>query len=437
MNKKILLFHPQTSHERNYKFFWIPYSLLSVAGSVKAENYEVIIRDNNLEKMSDHRSYLEKTLDGCVCVGISSMIGHQISDGLSFAKQVRETDKTIPIVWGGALPTLLPRITLKNEYVDFIVRGQGETGLLGLLKHLSKEQKNLPVNVGFKTSENVLIEGQLVKPENREKFPNYPLDLIDVERYIRNDPHISTRAINYVSSQGCPFGCGFCADTALYCMKWSAFSAERTASEITTLTRKHNVNGIKFFDSNFFVAQKRALLFAELISKEGITWGASAHPQNILALDDKGLRKLRLCGLKRLLVGTESAVQEELNMVGKGTKVEHIEKVANLLYKNDLIASLTFVVGYPSMPEKNIDQTIKFVERLASLYPQHEFKIHLYLPYPGTPLYKRALDNGFSPPNDIEGWGKLDYYQKVTPWVSNDVEKKIRTFNESYCPYVT
>lgn len=436
MAKHILLYHPQTQHERNYKFFWIPYSLLGIAAPLYHEGYRITIWDNNLNRKSDYRNDFRNILDECICVGVSSMIGHQIVDGLAFSRQVRETNPRIPIVWGGALPTLLPRTTLENDCIDFIVRGQGESGFLGLIRYLSKEQKTIPKSVGYKINGN-LVEGQHYPPEEKEKFPRYPFEIINVEKYVRNDPHINTRVLNYVSSQGCPFGCGFCTDTSMYKRKWAALTANRTAGEIKYLVETYNLNGIKFYDSNFFVNKKRAVEFASRISEDTISWAASAHPKNLLNLSSKELQILKQSGLTRLLIGAESGVQKELDFIGKGIKVGDIVELADLLDKKDIIASFTFIVGYPAMPIENIEITLKFAEKLASKYRKHEYKIHIYLPFPGTFLYKMAKDCGFLPPQNLEGWARLDYYERHTPWVSEEYEMQIRTFNETYCPYVS
>jgi len=436
MSKKIILYHPKTHHEKNYRFFWIPYSILSVAAPLIDGGYDVEIWDNNLNERTDYRKKLSSVLEDTICIGVSSMIGHQITCGLRFSKQVKEINSKIPIAWGGALSTLVPETTLKNKFIDFIVRGQGESGFLGLIHYLEGKQKSIPKNVGYKNNGKI-NEGENTVFEDKNTFPRYPFKIINIKRYIRNDPQINTRVLNYVSSQGCPFGCGFCTDTSIYHQKWSALDVDRVIDEVRFLIKGFKLNGIKFYDSNFFVNKKRTIDFARRFSEISVSWAASAHPKNLLDLTSKDFDILRQSNLKRLLIGAESGVQEELNLVKKGIKVKDIEKLADALNKKDIIASFTFIVGYPKMPEENIDITLKFAERLATEYKNHEFKIHIYLPFPGTPLYELAKNCGFSPPSTLEDWSRLDYYEKQTPWISSEHETDVRIFNETYCPYVS
>ena len=62
-----------------------------------------------------------------ICIGISSMTGEQIRRGKMFAKMIREFDEKIPIVWGGAHPSLLPEMTIEIPGVfDTLTGGAAE-----------------------------------------------------------------------------------------------------------------------------------------------------------------------------------------------------------------------------------------------------------------------------------------------------------------------
>lgn len=206
--------------------------------------------------------------------------------------------------------------------------------------------------------------------------------------------------------------------------------------DVSDLVENNHLDGIKFYDSNFFMDTHRALEFAKLVRDEHISWAASAHPANLLSLDHHGVELLKESGLKRLLIGAESGVQEELDFIGKRIRVSDITELAELLERNEIIGSFTFVIGYPGMPAGNLKKTLQFAEKLATEHKGHEYKIHLYLPFPGTPMYERAISFGFKPPASLNEWANLDYYEQNTPWVSKEDERSVRSFNETFCPYV-
>ena len=94
----------------------MPIGLYKIAGYC-AEKYDVIIVDSRL---TDAQQKIKEILDtrDVLCVGFSVMIGSQIADARKLSKIFCGT---IPIVWGGALPTMLPEITLQETFVDFII----------------------------------------------------------------------------------------------------------------------------------------------------------------------------------------------------------------------------------------------------------------------------------------------------------------------------
>lgn len=427
---KVILYFPKTMHEKNYKFFWIPYSVLSIAAPLIDIGVEVQIIDGNLEEE------LNFSTDDLICVGISSMIGHQIEDGLEFCKKIRSVSN-VPLIWGGAFPTLLPEVLIDSYYVDYIIRGPGDYLFADLVKSLKKGILHID-GIAYRNG-NKKVLGEIQALPNRELLPKYPFNLIETDRYIRNDPDISSRVINYVSSQGCPFGCGFCTDVAIYNRKWSAYSAERTLEEIIDLTESCSANGVKFYDSNFFANPYRAMDFARgmIERKTNLKWAASAHPKNLLSLTDNDFKTLKESGLTRILVGAETGVQEELDFIGKNIKSHEIMELAKKLEYYNIICSFSFITAYPTMPNENIDKTIEFATKLAESTVGHEYKIHFFLPFPGTPLYDLAINNGFLPPKDLMGWSNLDYYYIETPWINIEYQDKIRKFNTKYCPYVS
>jgi radical SAM superfamily enzyme YgiQ (UPF0313 family) len=144
-------------------------------------------------------------------------------------------------------------------------------------------------------------------------FPPFPWDLLPLERYVRDDSNIAVRTLNYVSSQGCPFPCGFCSEVALHEHAWNAFPPERVVSDARELVRRVRIDGLKLYDANFFVNLGRSLKFAELIAPLRLRWAAACHPASLLRLEDDQLATLAGSGLCRLLVGLESGKQEVLN----------------------------------------------------------------------------------------------------------------------------
>jgi anaerobic magnesium-protoporphyrin IX monomethyl ester cyclase len=438
---RIILFHPKTLHEKNYRYFHIPYSILSLASVIDRKSYELVLIDNNLVNTENYETLIKQEGKDLLCVGISAMIGHQIHDGLKFSRAVRKYNNKIPIIWGGPLPTLLPKVTIENENIDIIVRGQGEVTFYELVEAL-RFMKPLSsiLGISYKSANGEIIHNADRPFSSLKQFPPYrsSYDLINVNKYLRFDEHINTRTVSYHSSQGCPFNCGFCCEVALWKRKWSGFQPNEVLSDIEFLIKKFSINGIKFYDSEFFIDNNRAFAIINgMIERQfHINWYASIHPINLAKYTNKQLELLKLSGVSRLLIGAESGVQDELNLIAKGTDKAMLLNLAKKCSDFGIVGSFTFITGYPESPSSNIETTLDFARSILDVNKNHECKIHFYAPFPGTPLYKYAINNGFIPPKSLEEWSMYDYYNIVTPWVEKKYEKIVRNFNENSYPYL-
>lgn len=439
--KKIVLFHPRTMHENNYRYYHVPYSVLSTASLLDRSKYEIIVLDDNVNQKNDYLQDLSTWESEILCVGISSMVGAQIDGAIRFAKAVRDLDRRVPLIWGGPLPTMLPEETILHPNVDIAVQGQGEITLKEIVERLDDDRsiENIKGTI-LLTKNNQIIKNQKRPFEDLNTFPAYSTSysLVNLENYIWPDEHIASRTISYHSSQGCPYNCGFCCEVSLWERWWSGLTATRVLQDIQYLVTRFNVNGIKFYDSEFFINRKRALEFAQgLIERKiDVHWAASIHPQNLHQITCEQLQILRQSGLTRLLIGAESGVQQELDLIGKNVKKEILYEIAKRCAEQDIVICFTFVTGYPSMPSTHIDETIRFADDLHRFEPMHEAKLHFFGPYPGAPLYDLALEYGFVPPTSLEAWAKYDYYNILTPWVEPQYAPLLREFNETHYPYI-
>jgi len=404
-----------------------------------AEGYQVNIIDENAQLKPFDNNELSQLLQDALCVGVSSMTGHQIANGLEFSKIVREINPNIPIVWGGAHPTLFPKECLESPLIDFVIRGQGESTFRKLINAISSSSRLKPYLIPgvCEKMENQFFITETPSLEDKNLFPSFPWDTVDVEFYIRNDSGISNRVINYVSSQGCPYGCGFCSEVALHKRKWTAFSAERVLADAKLLVNRFNVNGIKFYDANFFVDLKRVITIAQGLKTYGLSWAASSHPNSLLQLRTPDWNLLSASGCKRLLIGLESGSESILKLIKKQYSVQNTLILAKKLSDANITGSFTFVVGFPNSPDPDeVSKTIELGKIIRHENPNHEVKIHFYAPYPGTPLWETALSAGFVAPKTLDNWSKYDYYQIQTPWLQHGLEPLVEKFNKENCPYV-
>ena len=89
MTDTVLLLHPRTFHERNYRYYHIPYSLLSLVVPLQHAGLDVLLMDDNVLRSSNYEDLLTSCCRRCVCVGISVMIGQQITCAISLSRAAK------------------------------------------------------------------------------------------------------------------------------------------------------------------------------------------------------------------------------------------------------------------------------------------------------------------------------------------------------------
>lgn len=428
----MILFNPKSAQQFEGQQV-IPYNLLALAGPLEQAGFEPVVIDEAVE--GDYRDRIPALLDGALFVGISSMTGFQIAGGLALARIVAERAPDLPRVWGGVHPSLLPDQTLADEHVDAVVIGQGEQTVVEIARALGAGG-SLEGIEGVVFKEN----GRIIRNAPRrwqpaENFAPYSFHLICLERYVRRVGHIGARLVNYISSHGCPYDCGFCASSAMCGRYWTGLSAKRTLDDVEHLYRTGKIDAVCFDDGNFFVNRKRvrAILEGLVERKIDIMWYACARVDELMRFDDSLWRLMRDTGCRELLIGAESGDQDALDLIGKGITVEDTIAFLRRCKKWSIPLECSLMIGFPLDPEKEFWKTVELIRHIVRIDAENfRLKALYYMPYPGSRLYQEALRRGFEPPTTLAGWSEFMLKQPHTPWVSG----RLRAWNEFVIKHV-
>jgi radical SAM superfamily enzyme YgiQ (UPF0313 family) len=111
-----------------------------------------------------------------------------------------------------------------------------------------------------------------------------------------------------------------------------------------------------------------------------------------LLLKEDNIRHLKNAGCETVWVGAESASQQVLDAMEKGTTVEQIYEATRLLHNNDIRVGFFLQYGYPGETRKDIERTLQMVKDCMP----DEIGISVSYPLPGTRFYERVKQ-------DLEG----------------------------------
>ena len=430
----ILLFRPVaepvTTSKVERKECWIPYSILTIAGPALDAGFKVVLYDGYFDE--DYEAILEKHKDDLALVGVTTLTGYQITDGLKFAKMVRERHPEIPLIWGGYHPSLYPEQTAEHPLVDVVVCGQGEVTFVELLKAL-RDGGDLSKVKGLAYREKAT--GKVLKTPGRELHDlnefRYRFDLLPMMRYTSERyPEIGKRMVSYFSSYGCPYKCGFCAEPQVTNRRWKSLVGKRVVDDLAELNRLTGADAIYFADSNFFVKKDRVREICEELKarKLPMTWFANARADQLIRYGDDMWQLMKDSGLRQMLVGAESGSDEILDFITKDSTVEDHVKFLEKAKQYGIIAEFSLIVGFPNAPVDDFKANVDYVGKIMEYSRENKVLLYIYTPYPGTALFQKAIDAGLEVPKSFEGWSNYSLRQINTPWLRGNFAKRYEFF---------
>ena len=243
----VLLIEPRTGES---DVIYAPLGLLAL-GAYLESDFSVAVLDQRLYTRQEFISLLNAELDKRpTLVGVTAITGKQITYGLEITRLVKERDANTPVVWGGVHPTFIAEITLANEYIDFVVRYEGEATLLELAQALRDGRHDFENILGLCFKKNGEVFLNLARPQlDMQKLPQPAWHLIDVPRYVEGlSVAQSDRPIDVATARGCPFRCAFCYEIDWSGRMYRSRSSEQVIEELRMLADKFGTNHIIIHD---------------------------------------------------------------------------------------------------------------------------------------------------------------------------------------------
>jgi hopanoid biosynthesis associated radical SAM protein HpnJ len=213
----------------------------------------------------------------------------------------------------------------------------------------------------------------------------------------RRDLTVEHYAIGYLrhpyvslyTGRGCRSKCTFCLwPQTVGGQRYRTRSVDHVAGEMALAQRLFPEVREFFFDDDTFTDDlPRAEAIAKRLGRLGITWSVNAKA-NVPAAT---LRVLRDNGLRLLLVGYESGVQQILNNVKKGVRLDAARTFTREAKRLGIAIHGTFILGLPGETRETIQETIRFAREIDP----DTIQVSLAAPYPGTALHAEAQRNGW------------------------------------------
>jgi anaerobic magnesium-protoporphyrin IX monomethyl ester cyclase len=401
-----------------------PLCLLSLAAPLRQAGFEVTLVDAAIDPQW-YQTILHEVRDA-LCLGISVLTGPMIRGAVRIAKAMKRESPGVPVIFGGWHASLATAQTLQENYVDAVVRGQGELTLVEVAEKLAAEEDFRDV-AGVSSRQFGMPRHA---PERRvallDDLPTPAFELADFDAYERVS---GERKLAYATSVGCPYACNYCTDMVFYKRRFNALAADRVVREVSELAERHQIEEVAMLDSNLPVDWRRALEIARgfIAAKTKFRWTFQASTDFLCRMSDDDVRVLGASGVSHMGFGTESTSSSVLKLMNKRhQRVDEMYETARKASLGGIHVTFNLIFGYPGEAEADRIETLRTMSDIAREFWNVSFSPNIFTPYPGIPIWPELRTLGLHEPQSLEEWADLPLGRNSLPWLQGGELARLR-----------
>lgn len=336
-----------------------------------------------------------------------SSITSTVPRAFSLIKKIKEVSNA-PVLMGGPHVTFLPEEALDNG-ADFVFRHEADDSFPMFIEwYLSGRDyqtlDDIP-GLSFKVGNSYYHTSR--PPEvDLDRLPTPNLDLIKGLG--------KPSSIPMITSRGCPWGCEFCSEIAMFGREYRFRSEEKVIEDIRYYDRLYGKTPIFFAEDNLGANKRRLEGLCRSIIEKGLGRSIGGQVRLDLAKSPQTLKLMSRAGFQRAYIGYESTNAESLKAVGKGLKEREMGQLTRQFHKYGIAIHAMWVLGFDDDTLETVKNTVKANIKLKIETTQ----FLILVPIPGSRLFYRLQDE-----NRIfcRDWSRYDghhvnfYPGKMTP----------------------
>jgi hopanoid biosynthesis associated radical SAM protein HpnJ len=305
------------------------------------------------------------------------------------AEVLKRENPALCIGFVGAKVAVQPEESLQaSEAINFVAREEFDFTIAEIAEGRPLETVD---GVSFRDANGRIVhtpDRAILEDMDRLPFVTevYKRDL-RVENYFSG--YLKHPYVSFYTGRGCRSKCTFCLwPHTVGGHRYRTRSAGHVLEEVA-LTPKYfpQVQELFFDDDTFTDNAARAETIARGIGKLGITWSCNAKAN----VSYETLKVLRDNGLRLVVVGYESGNEQVLINIKKGVRLDIARRFTRDCHALGITIHGTFILGLPGETRETIQQTIEFAKEMNP----HTIQVSIASPYPGTFMYKQAMEAGW------------------------------------------
>ena len=314
---------------------------------------------------------------------------------LAFAERLKRTmPAAVIFVFGAAIMATIDHWAART-HVDYALYGEPEAFFAQMLG--ARDPRTVRGVIALADYEPLAGDDLYDESKNTARYANWitvsdPAELpppawhlLDMPRYA-NGGSPADIGVFVQASRGCPFACTMCPYMLIEGTAWRRHDVGRVVDQLEYLNRTFGISRVRFRDANFGISRQFARALADAVIERGIRLDATIET-SIEVFDEATLRQLYRAGIRTITTGVETNDAACMASIGQKLTVNArlSERIA-LCHAIGFRLYGTYCLGMPEETWETVEKTWRFANELDI-----ESGFTVLTPFPGTPMYWRAL----------------------------------------------
>jgi radical SAM superfamily enzyme YgiQ (UPF0313 family) len=319
------------------------------------------------------------------------------------------------IVLGGAGYSMFPDEALAYLGADAGVQGDGEEAFPALLDRIQKGE-----DVSGLPGVHVAGRGAALAPSFAEELDDLPLP--DEDLWTSGGPIPPDLWVPIQTRRGCPNDCCYCATFRIQGRAIRSRSPHLVMERIGCMVQA-GFRQLFFVDNSFNIPESQALEICRQMSAFGrdVRWRCILYAQGV---SEELVSAMAGAGCVEVSLGFESGCRDVLREMNKRFTPEEVRRASDLLERAGIRRTGFLLLGAPGETKESVEESLAFAESLRLDALRTTVGIRLY---PGTPLARRAVEEGVIRPDEDLLFPRFYMAPGMDPWLRGRVTPGFRT----------
>jgi len=398
-----------------------PLGVLSIASNVEASGFSVEVCDAHAYQLDDRDIRLLLRRHRPRVVGLS-VLTSQVLAAHKIAKIAKQEVPDCIVVAGGVHAEAMPERMLQNSAIDMVIRGDGEDATVEIVKGWPVEQ--IP-GASYRLNGGVIHNDARPVQMDLDAYPMPAYHMVDFDKYYPGaTTYRQLPAINLLMTRGCPGKCTFCnsAKTTL-----RSRSPASMVEQVKHLYHHYGIRQFQFYDDTFTVLRKTVLEFCALLEAErlDVSWIGFIRGD---CFSDQMAAAMKAAGCHQVLIGVETGSPDIAKRIGKNIDYARYQKAVEIAHRHGMEVRASFIIG-------NLDETWASMTESLNMALDIDFdfaQLFISTPYPGTAMYKEAVERGWLTAASWDDYGQARVLVNQPQISADAIYRFERRFNRKF-----